>query len=82
MENKLDKKEILVFVVPIYEVITSGYNISNWKSNETILSEEVKEFITKARKNGLVYSLREFQNALNFEELSLNDSWVYITDNY
>ena len=39
-----------------------------------------KEFINLSRKEGLIYSLDGFQNALNFQEISMDDYWVRIIE--
>lgn len=66
-------------------VYISGYDLENWKNYEdekSELLEEAKEFISLCEQNGGVYSLTGFMDALNFEEVNVDNLWVYITNNY
>lgn len=79
------KKETRVYVVSVDDITTTAYDIQNWKDFErhhNQLLNETKEFIKVAEELGNVYTLEGFQNALNLEELFLDNSWVYITNNY
>lgn len=78
-------KEFRVYVVSADYTDTSAYDIQNWKLYEEMhntLLQEAKDFIAVAEENGAVYSLSGFQDVMNFEEINLNNSWIYITNNY
>lgn len=74
-------KEIRVYVLSADDIDTNGYEIESWSSYE-VLPPNALEFIEKAEYEGRVYSLSGFQNAINLEELSLYNSWIFITNKY
>lgn len=78
----MNLKETKVFVCDLYMIESisnvNAESISNWNGDE----DEAKEFIEVAKKEGDVYSLQGFQNALNNDELFFDESYVYITNNY
>lgn len=74
-------KELRVYFLSADEVETNAYDIENW-SGQKDLPKEAKDFINQAEENGNVYSLRGFQDAINFEEFSTENTWVFITDKY
>lgn len=77
----MNNKELRVFVLSADDVITSGYDIEDWSYYQE-LPKEAKEFINKAQTNGSVYSLIGFQNAMNLEEISSENTWFFITNKY
>jgi hypothetical protein len=74
-------KEIRVFVVSATDIDTNGYEIESWNPYE-VLPLNALEFVKRAELAGTVYSLSGFQNAINLEELSLDNSWIFITNKY
>lgn len=67
------------------ELSCSAYDIEEWKGYEKMgeaLPEAAQTFIHLAEREGTVYSLEVFENALNLEELSLENNWVFITKAY
>jgi hypothetical protein len=79
----MNTKELRVFVLSADNINTSAYEIEEWSywSEETLPSEAL-HFIKLAEENGSVYSLIGFQNAINFEEVSSENTWIFITNKY
>ena len=69
----------------VYILDNSPFNaedINNWNSYQEIhgtLTENAKTFIRLARKEGIVYDLRDFVDAFNFELIN-PDSFIFITN--
>ena len=64
-----DKKEIRVYVVNADEC---GQGINYLKKGKT------DAFITEAERQGTVFTLKGFQQAINSNALFLDNSWIYI----
>lgn len=60
------------------DFLISGYQIEAWLQCPQYYKEEIEKFKNTARAQGGVYSLEEFQNGLNLEELFLDNSYVFI----
>lgn len=77
-------KEIRVYVLSADVDLpfnVSAYDIRDW-SEWTSLPENAAKFIDECERQGSVYSLIGFQNACNIEEVTLNNTWIFITDKY
>lgn len=75
-------KEIRVYVLSADDIDTNGYEIESWNEQGRLLPTNALEFIERAELEGNVFSLEGFQNAINLEELSLYNSWIFITNKY
>ena len=78
------EKEYRVYVLYAnYErfQINTSTEISDWNEQE-ILPERAKEFIELVEEHGNVYSLTDFQNALNENILNIYTNWIFITNKY
>lgn len=63
----------------------SSTSIDNWKEFEKIngkLSKEAEEFITHCEYLGNVVTLDKFQSYFNGNEISTDNFYIYITNNY
>lgn len=82
----MENKEHLVFICDASDfsettgLYIDGYlEADSWDGTE----KKAKEFMNYAREIGRVYSLREFQQAVNEqEEGNLTNSFILITNNY
>jgi len=63
------KKEIRVYVINAGDCD----DFNDWERQGNY-----KAIMDKAEELGTVYSLQGFQDAINTEELLLNNSWIYI----
>ena len=60
-------------------VVDTDHEFENNVTSHTIQAEDpevINEVMDVAEEQGTVYSLRGFQEALNFEEVNINTSWV------
>lgn len=74
-------KEMKVFLLSADNVDTNAYEIEEWINSE-ILPDSAIAFIEQAEEEGFVYSLIGFQNAINLEEISSENTWIFITNKY
>lgn len=59
----------------------SAYTVHVWEMAD-ILPQEALDFIKQAEDLGSVYTLNGFQNALNFDEININNNLIFITNKY
>ena len=79
-------KEFRVYVLSAdYDFDTCALDIENWQYYEQrhgYLPSQAEIYIDICEKEGSVYSLEDFVNAMNFQENDLSNSLIYITNNY
>lgn len=79
-------KETRVYVVNTDNFSVDGaYEIEEWKNYEKCgdaLPEKAHKFMEFAEQEGTVFTLDGFENAINFEELSCENNWIFITKAY
>ena len=79
-------KEFRVYVLSAdNDFDTCALDIENWQLYEQrhgCLPSQAEIYIDICEKEGSVYSVDDFVNAMNFQENDLSNSWIYITNNY
>jgi len=59
----------------------TSYEIEDW-SLAPELPDNAKAYIARCEALGSVYSLNGLQRALNLEEITLNNTYIFITNKY
>ena len=78
-------KEFRVYVIEADDTDATSYDIEDWSlyaEGHNKLTEEAKHFISECENIGEVYSLLDFQNACNLEDVNISNSYVFITNCY
>lgn len=75
----MELKEYRVYVAYSDEVTSE--KISSWNKHE-VLPQEALDFIEQAEFYGNVFTLIGFQNALNFNEINIENEYIFITNKY
>jgi len=83
------EKELRAYVINAnnipHDFNMSGYSILDWVSYEEQhgrLTDEAERFIQLCEKNGGVYSLYGFMQAINVSDIILLNDYVFITRAY
>lgn len=78
-------KETRVYLMDVDDTHVTSYDIDNWllySERHDKLTQDAEHFITECEEIGKVYSLYEFQNACNLDEINLTNSYIFITNKY
>lgn len=87
-ENLLKPKEYRVYILDVdieADFDINAYEVENWvlyQERHEKLTTEAEKFISLCEEQGEVYSLNGFQNALNIEDININNNFIFITNCY